>query len=256
MSSFPCDSPAAATFFLQLVAVSAGARTAGPRGPPGTIRAGAVCAQAGNPRGKVPSWSLEEQRNVGGPLPATGTQDVRMKLEPSSRCESASSSPTSIPSSLLQTHSSSSITPSARSSVAAASSPRGGHPREVCTGQMRAQGVCGWMPAGLGVGQLQSLQKVSIWGDPNPRSPTLNPGGSWRICSGVRVGSRRAARSRGVCPAARGHRGWVVLPPTCPQHSWLALSHARLQLLPPPRNVNGAEAESPPWRLPASTHRG
>lgn len=45
---------------------------------PGTIRAGAVCAQAGNPRGKVPSQFLAERRNAGGrrsPRPAASGGD-------------------------------------------------------------------------------------------------------------------------------------------------------------------------------------
>lgn len=76
-----------------------------PPHPPSTIWAGRVCAQAGNPRGKVPRWSLEERRNAGGgrsPWPAARggrmeTLGGRMRLEPSSRSESPSSSPPPLP---------------------------------------------------------------------------------------------------------------------------------------------------------------
>lgn len=107
----------AGTLSPQPVDESAGccsaARTAGPPPHPpipGTIRTGAVCAQAGNPRGNVPSRFLEERWNEGGGRsPRARCQwwglemsraGGRMRMEPSSRSEPSASSP---PSLLLQT---------------------------------------------------------------------------------------------------------------------------------------------------------
>lgn len=177
------------------------------------IRAGAMSAQAGNPRGKVPSRFLQEWRNVGwkalppSPLPVGGrggTQDVLMRLEPSSHSKTPSSSPPCLSCCLPHAGTLWDIPPSPdqgghrRAPPAAAPSPRGQHPREQSTGQIQAQGI---RP-----GRERGNRRVRLCPAPAEKVPFQsyhNPGSS---CPQPQRLSGDLPPPPGTCSGVLGHR--------------------------------------------------